>query len=74
MQILDRAKSGGEIVAFNESEANVQEEVLRRSHKAGYCTKNGEPTQSTRIMTTMPCGEERLNVWPRDKNGNLIDD
>ncbi len=64
----------GEIVNWNESESNVREEVLRRNAKAGYTTRYGEPTGSTKIMTTVPCGKEKLNIWPRDKNGKLIDD
>ena len=75
LEILKRAKGiSGEIIAFDESASNIREEALRRSAKAGYTTRNGEPTQSTKIMTTVPIGKERLNVWPRDENGNLIDD
>lgn len=40
----------GEAVAWNESEENVREEVLRRNAKAGYCTRNGEPTISGKII------------------------
>ena len=45
MEILKRATEfqSGEGVAWNESEANVREEVLRRSHKAGYTEKDGTP-------------------------------
>ena len=35
LEIMKRAKSGGEIVSFTENEDNVKEEVLRRSAKAG---------------------------------------
>lgn len=62
----------GEIVAWNES--NVREEVLRRNAKAGYCTKYGEPVGATKIQTTVSFGSEKLNVWPRDENGQLIGD
>ncbi len=61
----------GEIVAWNES--NVHEEVLRRNAKAGYCTRNGEPVGATKIMTSVPFGESKLNLWPRDDNGDLIE-
>lgn len=64
----------GEAVAWNENKSNVHEEVLRRSAKAGYCTRNGEPVCSTKVQATVPCGKQKLNVWPRDKNGQLIDD
>lgn len=41
LEIMKRAKSGGEIVAWNESEGNVREEVNRRMAKAGYCNRDG---------------------------------
>lgn len=41
LEILKRAKSGGEIVPWNESESNVREEVLKRNERAGYCRKDG---------------------------------
>ena len=87
MEILKRAKSGGEIVPWNEKESNVREEVLRRNAKAGYCTRNGESTGAGKGDSLRPVdkkkydktykriyGERKLNVWPRDENGNLIDD
>lgn len=64
----------GEIVDWNESESNVREEVNRRTYKAGYTNREGGPPSATRIMTTVLCGEVKLNIWPRDENGNLIDD
>ncbi len=36
LEILKRAKSGGEVVSFLEDENNVKEEVLKRSAKAGH--------------------------------------
>jgi len=76
LEIINRAKgvSDGEIVDWNEGEANVREEVNRRTCKAGYTNREGGPRGATKIMTTVPCGEVKLNVWPRDENGNLIDD
>ncbi len=70
---MKRAKSGGEIVSFTENEDNVKEEVLRRSAKVGYSTRNGEPISATKIMSR-GFGESKLNIWPRDENGQLIDD
>jgi len=49
MEILKRAKSGGEIVSPFESEANVKEEVDRRTARAGYTNKYGEPMGRTKI-------------------------
>ena len=75
LEILKRAKGdSSEIVAWNENESNVREEALRRNAKAGYCTRNGEPRNATKIMTTIPCGKTKLNIWPRDENGQLIGD
>lgn len=72
LEILKRAKSGGEGVSFLESEATVREEVLRRNAKAGYSTRNGEPIGATKVMSC-GLGESKLNVWSRDENGQLID-
>ena len=75
MEILKRAQGqgDGEIIHWNESEANVREEVLRRNAKAGYCTRNGEPVAATKIMSR-GIGKNKLNIWPRDEQGNLIGD
>lgn len=75
LEILKRAKGfqSGEGISFLESESNVREEVNRRTCKAGYTTKHGEPRGATKIMTTSNWGERKLNIWPRDKNGNLIE-
>lgn len=64
----------GDVVPFNTPEKDLREEVNHRTAKAGYTTRNGEPRGATKIMTTVPCGEVKLNLWPRDKDGNLIDD
>ncbi len=48
MEILKRAKGfqSGEGISAFESEANVREEAIRRSHKAGHCNSEGGPTGS----------------------------
>jgi hypothetical protein len=61
-----------ELVPSNVSEKDVREEACRRSAKAGYSTKYGEPPCRTRIQGLCNWGQTKLNVWPRDKNGNLI--
>ncbi len=44
MQILKRAKNAEmDIVAISESESNVKEEVNRRTFKAGYTDRDGQP-------------------------------
>jgi len=51
LEILKRAKGdSGEIVAWNENPENVREEVNKRTAKAGYTTKYGEPEGRTKIM------------------------
>jgi hypothetical protein len=93
LEILKRAKEfqSGEGVSAFESEANVREEVNRRTYKAGYTNKDGTPirrdTGAGKGDVPCPCnyrkysetcnrifGEKKLNIWPRDKNGRLIDD
>lgn len=66
MEILKRAKGfqSGEGVSAFESEANVREEVDRRSAKAGY-------TRGKTKIQNRGYGESSLNIWPRDENGNL---
>ncbi len=77
MEIITRKNHGtgsaGDIVPFHASNDAVQDEVNLRSHKAGYTNRQGEPTYSTKIMA-QGFGESKLNVWPRDEQGNLIDD
>ena len=75
MEIIERAKGhqSGEGVSFLENEANVREEAIRRSHKAGHCNKHGGPVSSNKIWSSCGFGETKLNLWPRDEHGNLID-
>jgi len=73
LEILKRATSGGEIIPFNVPESDLRDEVNRRSARAGYTTRQGNPTFGTKIMGP-GIGESKLNVWPRDENGNLIGD
>lgn len=51
MEIMKRAKSGGEVVAWNEKEDNVRDEVNRRAHKAGYTNREGGPPATGRIIS-----------------------
>lgn len=75
MQILKRARgrNDGEIVSPFVKEKDLRDEVNRRTSKAGYTTRYGEPPYRTRIMDN-GFGESKLNVWSRDEQGNLIDD
>jgi len=74
MQVLKRVRGNElEIVSASESESNVKEEANRRAAKAGYCTRDGNPTYGTKIQGP-GIGFSKLNQWPRDKNGKLIGD
>jgi len=74
MEILKRAKgNSGEIIGPNESESNVREEVNRRTWKAGYTDRDGQMKDRPKIMS-QGIGESKYNLWPRDEQGNLIDD
>jgi hypothetical protein len=63
----------GEIVPHNVSEKDLRDEVNRRTARAGYTTRLGEPPYRTKIQNIIGFGEQKLNVWKRDENGNLID-
>ena len=73
MQIMKRARAGGEMVPFNADEKDVKDEVDRRTAKAGFTTRHGDPIYGTKIMGPGIC-ESKLNQWPRDENDNLIGD
>lgn len=60
-----------EIVPDDISPVELREEVNSRTHRAGYTTREGGP-KPLKIMSH-GIGESKLNVWPRDNNGNLID-
>ena len=66
--------NGSEFIPDDVSEKDVREEANKRASKLGYCTRAGEPPYRTKIQETVPIGRTKLNVWPRDKNGRLIDD
>ena len=51
---------------------DYHEELNIRTSKAGYTRRDGGPIPA-KIMAR-GCGESKLNVWPRDKDGNLIGD
>ena len=63
----------GELVSSNVSNKDLYEEVNRRTAKAGYTTRYGECTGATKIQVSVSFGESKLNIWPRDSKGNLIE-
>lgn len=48
------------------------QELNIRSHNAGYTTREGGPIP-LKVMSR-GFGNSKLNIWPRDENGNLIGD
>ncbi len=74
MQILKRAKNAEmDIVSVTESESNIRDEVNRRTWKAGHTDRDGQPKDWPKIRIFGGTGESKLNLWPRDGAGNLID-
>jgi len=61
-----------EFVPDDISNRDLREEVNIRTSKAGYTTREGRPVP-LKITTTMPFGKQKLNVWPRDADGKLIE-
>jgi len=62
LQILKRAKGeSGEVVDWNESEANVREEVNRRSHKAGYTDRVCQTIVAGKGDTPRPVNKKKYD-------------
>jgi len=75
IEILKRAEgdADSEIIPVTVPDKEMREYMIEHSCKAGHTTKYGEPTFGTMIMGP-GIGESKLNVWPRDEQGNLIGD
>jgi len=63
--------SEGELVPADMSANDLREEVNLRTSRAGHTTRAGGRIP-LRIMVTSGWGATKLNVWPRDEHGNLI--
>ena len=71
--IREAVKRGDcELIPSDVSEADVLDDINARTAKAGLTNRQGESCRSTKIMSC-GFGESRLNVWPRDSQGRLID-
>ncbi len=55
------------------SESDLRDEMNHRSAKKGLTNRQGECSRSTGKIMSHGFGESKLNVWPRDANGRLID-
>ncbi len=63
-----------ELIPADVSDTDLYDEMNARSCKAGLTNRHGESVRGTgKIMTTVSFGETRLNLWPRNEQGELID-
>lgn len=58
LEILKRAKSGGEVVPWNQ---DVREEALRRNAKAGYCNSDGSQISADKGDSPRPFNKEKYD-------------
>ncbi len=68
----DRLTPRGDFVPSGISEKDLRDEANRRTAKAGWTTRYGECRNATRCGILVNWGKTKLNVWPRDQHGNLI--
>ena len=61
-----------EIIPKDVNPHDLREEMNGRARRAGYTTRSGGPVP-LKIQATVNWGEQKLNVWPSDKHGNLIE-
>ena len=75
MDELDRRaieRGDCELIPQSRSDQDVIAEMTERGYKSGQMTKYGECPRASKIMSH-GFGQSKLNVWPRDANGQLID-
>ncbi len=64
----------GQLVPDDVSPRDLRAEATLRAQRAGYdVTRDGGPPRP-KIQGVCPWGQRKLNVWPRDGRGELIDD
>jgi len=61
-----------EIIPNDISQRDLVEEVNSRTYRAGITTRNGGKIP-LKNASTVSWGKAKLNVWPRDADGNLIE-
>jgi hypothetical protein len=63
LEILKRAREfqSGEGVSAFESKANVREEAIRRSHKAGHCNSEGGPISAGKGDSYRPVDKKKYD-------------
>jgi len=63
--ITEKHKAPNEIVSVGTSEKDLQQEVNRRSHKAGYTDRDGQPKKSSgagKGDSFRPCNKELYDI------------
>jgi len=61
-----------ELVPEDVSPRELRDELDLRTSRAGYTTRDGR-RPPRKIRATVNFGQTRLNVWPRDENGRLVE-
>ena len=61
-----------DIIPNDINRRDLYEEVNSRTCRAGYTTRNGGKIP-LKVQTSVSWGQVKLNIWPRDADGNLID-
>lgn len=73
-EIREAVKRGDcELIPDSVSEADVLDDIHARTAKAGLTNRQGESCRSTGKIMSRGVGESRLNIWPRDGHGRLIE-
>lgn len=77
MDELDRQaiKRGDcELIAQNRSGKDLRDEMNARTYKSGLTNRQGECSRASgKIMSIVSFGKAKLNIWPRDASGQLIE-
>jgi hypothetical protein len=65
----------GELVPDDVSGRELRAEAGRRAHAAGYDVRRdgGLGPPPAKVQGLCPWGPRKLNVWPRDARGRLIE-
>lgn len=63
MEILKRARghSDGDVLPFNADKKDIQEELNRRTYKAGYTNSHGGPVSSGKGDTYRPVNKKKYD-------------
>jgi hypothetical protein len=62
-----------ELVPDDVTPRELRDEAALRARRAGYPVGRDGGPLPRRIVSVNPWGRPKLNVWPRDAAGNLIE-